>query len=764
MKGIGKHPIPRDWVRSATTDHHTIRGWFDARPHINIGIVCGAQSGIFVLDIDGPEGLQSLQELERANGPLPLTPVFITGTDGLHFVFRYPDTRAIRIPTKTRIVLGIDVRGEGGQIIAPPSQNAFGDYCLSSHAAPLGFESVPGVQQCVPVSEAPDWLLSIISSQIVAESSMQLHRSSGRFNIAAAISGVPEGQRDTVLFRLACKMRDEDIPLDMALDWIRRAAQNCSPPFPIPVAEEKVRRAYARYTPRIRWDTVIASEKASAPNSEWGKPVELFAKTGPPFPSGIVPPWVQEYIERVAEEIQVPTSMVASLMLAAVSASVAKKGVIRIAPMWREPLNLYVVVACPPSSRKSPTFATVTAPIIEYQKFLVQQFEERRAAAQFEHGALKMRIERIKKELSREGGEIAITEDIIALQKRVNELSIVDIPRIIADDVTPEKLASLLFANQERIAILSAEGNDIFKQMGAKYKSIADPTLYIKGWSGDHKTVDRMGRSEHLHNPIITMAIAIQPRLLGGIARSEAADQGLLARILYCLPEDNVGRRVVRSEINSGELYRIQQVYSDRLSRLLQIPVPERVVTPSGVVQNSTNVIVFDEDALQTFLAFEKSLEKLRGETVDDDRREWLGKLGGQTARIIGVLHLLETIDYCDNINDVWNFPVSGEVTEWGIQLALWFKEHADVAFTHMRDDPVHNLARILVRWFRSSHIREFFKSDALQKLETTGEKTAATLQYLVDRGYIRPLGNSRTVENIKYEVNPHVHDDKKTE
>src|SRR5207249_4496965 len=188
-------------------------------------IVTGTESGIFVLDIDGAEGLKTLRELEAKYGPLPVTVMFITGSGGLHYVFKHPGTH---IPTKASIAHKIDVRGDGGQIIAPPSRHVSGGtYRLDPNRAPRGFESVPPAQRTVDVAEAPRWLLSLI----VSSSASGEHGNTGpRFDIQAALDGVPKGKRDDTIFRLACKMRNLDVPMEMALDWSRRAAESCTPP------------------------------------------------------------------------------------------------------------------------------------------------------------------------------------------------------------------------------------------------------------------------------------------------------------------------------------------------------------------------------------------------------------------------------------------------------------------------------------------------------------------------------------------------------
>jgi AAA domain len=97
-----------------------------------------------------------------------------------------------------------------------------------------------------------------------------------RFNTAQALAGLPEGQRDDAIFRLACKLRSADVPQDMAESLIVGAARNCDPLFPEDVALEKVARAYTKYEPK--------SEEKKAPASTHGfklvSAIDLLASAG----------------------------------------------------------------------------------------------------------------------------------------------------------------------------------------------------------------------------------------------------------------------------------------------------------------------------------------------------------------------------------------------------------------------------------------------------------------------------------------------------
>ncbi len=123
---IGKRPLV-DWKTYQEGPAHAdqIDEWWTRWPEANIGIVTGAVSGIVVIDADGPKGLASLQSL----GPIS-TWVSKTGREegGLHVFFRHPgpDVRISNTAGRLPRLPGIDVRGDGGYVIVPPSRHRSG--------------------------------------------------------------------------------------------------------------------------------------------------------------------------------------------------------------------------------------------------------------------------------------------------------------------------------------------------------------------------------------------------------------------------------------------------------------------------------------------------------------------------------------------------------------------------------------------------------------------------------------------------------------
>lgn len=127
----GKRPLTANGFWEATTDERELARWWRRWPRANVAIPTGRSSGLLVLDVDAGEGLQSVAELELSRGQPPKTAKASTGGGGEHLYFRYPTQRELRAAglywEKVRnsqglLGEGLDVRGEGGYVVAPPSR------------------------------------------------------------------------------------------------------------------------------------------------------------------------------------------------------------------------------------------------------------------------------------------------------------------------------------------------------------------------------------------------------------------------------------------------------------------------------------------------------------------------------------------------------------------------------------------------------------------------------------------------------------------
>ncbi len=152
----GKQPfgklVPRG-VYDATTDEALIRSWFRPQSTLNLAIACGA-SGLTVLDVDtrdGKVGDEELGLLERGHSSLPHTPRAITGSGGLHYLFRAPNQKLRNGPL--RRCTNVEMKAAGGYVLAAPSihPDTLREYAWDVGALPSE----------TTLAEMPEWLIDL---------------------------------------------------------------------------------------------------------------------------------------------------------------------------------------------------------------------------------------------------------------------------------------------------------------------------------------------------------------------------------------------------------------------------------------------------------------------------------------------------------------------------------------------------------------------------------------------------------------------------
>jgi putative DNA primase/helicase len=126
----GNHPVASlvpNGLNDATTDIQSITMWWSKMPDANIGLATGKQSNLVVLIVGGSEGEARLASLERKFGSLPQTVIVKMG-NVRHLHLAYPrDTTEIKSIARPKLKL--EVRGDGGYVLAPPSTDETGQAC-----------------------------------------------------------------------------------------------------------------------------------------------------------------------------------------------------------------------------------------------------------------------------------------------------------------------------------------------------------------------------------------------------------------------------------------------------------------------------------------------------------------------------------------------------------------------------------------------------------------------------------------------------------
>jgi hypothetical protein len=230
----GKVPRLAAWPTRATTDEATVRRWWQTWPTADIGIATGG--GLLVLDVDPRHGGDtSLAALEGHYGPLPDTPRVLTGGGGVHLYVAVNEV----IGNRAGLAPGIDLRGDGGFVVAPPSLHASG----RRYAWELGVSP-----DDVALAPAPDWLLK----RIRAGQPTGASRPPDEW--AALVRGpIAEGARNESLARLAGYLLRRRPAPRVVLELVRAVNQaRCRPPLPDAEIVRTVDSIARREAERIR--------------------------------------------------------------------------------------------------------------------------------------------------------------------------------------------------------------------------------------------------------------------------------------------------------------------------------------------------------------------------------------------------------------------------------------------------------------------------------------------------------------------------------
>jgi putative DNA primase/helicase len=226
-------------MHDATTDTREIEAWWQEADY-NTGISC---SELVVIDVDPRNGgHESLERWRRTVEPerwLPKTRTHVTGSLGWHYLFwRPPDLEVKNGPW----LRGVDVKAFGGLVVGPGSIHISGRYYTVEDPS-------------VPIAKIP---AAVIETITTARSRPGAARASHRDlpSTPNILNGVEEGERDTVIFRMACREREwcrrNGYSIEEALlhveELVLKAARNSVPPFPEDQARSKVTQAF-RY-----WD------------------------------------------------------------------------------------------------------------------------------------------------------------------------------------------------------------------------------------------------------------------------------------------------------------------------------------------------------------------------------------------------------------------------------------------------------------------------------------------------------------------------------
>ena len=564
---------------------------------------------------------------------------------------------------------------------------------------------------------------------------------------AVQIGSIPEGSRNSTVSHAAGKILKRWGDTSEAYENFMEVVAQCSPPLPDSEVSSTWKSAVRFFHEKVkRQPGYVHAAEYNAPTApQWEPPIPFSQHALPSFPVDAFPPAIRDYVLAVAETTQTPVDMSATAALAVLALCQQGKYRIKGKDDWIEPLNLFAVIVAEPSERKSAVISFMTHPVSRYEAEYNQQH-----AAAIERSRMEKRIlekqQKNLEDLVLKGK--AQMEDLQDLSLRLADFREKMPMRLYVDDVTTEKLTSVLAENNGTAAVVSAEGG-IFDMLAGIYTKNVNIDVFLKGHSGDDIRVDRIGRnSESIFHPALTVLLAVQPNVLSGMIRNGVfRGRGLTARFMYCMPQSIVGDRKYRTQPIPVE---VSRCYDVLIRNLLQDEMPK---TPELIRLSS------EADSLLEDFACEVE-SKMK--TEYSDIPDWAGKLVGAVLRISGLL-CRATNAHCSDFLDLSDSLVVDKDTMAGaIAIGRYFTEHSRAAYSLMGADDLVKQSQYMLDAIVKNGLLEFTRRDIMRMCRSfkTADAVQPVLNHLADLGYVALKESDNTVTkgrpaNQTYLVNP---------
>jgi Protein of unknown function (DUF3987)/Bifunctional DNA primase/polymerase, N-terminal/Primase C terminal 2 (PriCT-2) len=595
------------------------------RDKCGVGVPTGAVNGIFVIEADTPkghgvDGLSALRELEAQHGELPKTLMAASPTGSVHRYYRYPKDGKVTGSTSV-LAKGVDVKSDGGMVIAPPSVRAgVGVYRWLNDA---------------PIVDAPPWLLALMRAD-APEAKADPFTRAAELNkaatqepptleeVAAALAAIPNNEdvdrARWVDIGLAVKSAfPGDEGLQLFMKWSETwTGGDCDVEHTIKTWESfkpkrigigTVFHLANEASPGWRAQVEPEVEASSVPID----PVDLWANHGAPLlPRGLLPAAIEKFAFTRAKVMGCDPAGLAMGALVICSAVIPDRIKLQVKrhDHWMESTRLWTALVGPPSTKKSPIMREVTRPI----ELIETELNRKYFAAKAAFDALPAN-EKKEKEEPKQG-------------------------RLRIEDVTIEAVQNIMRDNPEGLLLVRDELAGWFGSMdkyGGRGAS-ADRGFWLSSWNGGMSSFDRVGRkSGTMENRSVNILGGVQDDKLREVS-DEGIDDGLLQRLFMLM---------LRPAVMGTDEAHEDDGYSALVLHLFD-----------KWTHRHRCEYQFDADALEIRVKMErKHLELTQVYEVTNKKfASHIGKYDGYFARLCLLWHLIENVDV------EWPGNISGDV------------------------------------------------------------------------------------------------------
>ena len=506
-------------------------------------------------------------------------------------------------------------------------------------------------------------------------------------------------------------------------------------------------------------------------NSEWGN-ISLPRAVQPPkldlnkaIPASL--PDFRSFISATATAVQVDVDAVAPLALGIVSSAIARTYEIRLLPQWAETSVLWFAVLADPGERKSSLLGELAAPMHTWLSNEHQLLKTPLAAYSEQRESDKAQLTEIRKKLSKQPAISAAAAAALQatrqtlIQKTASEPELFH-PQLVTADFTPEAARQLLINNGEKLCFISSE-TDFQQLTGSRYASKGQNggqnlNLILSAKSGDKSASHRVGRSEVLDRPCMSIVIFVQPAAVNDMIKdSNTNGRGLVQRFAFIKPPSLVGDRINNPAAVPPYL---KDWWNSKISGLLDLPWPGKVVLNQNIpIRNPSppTVLKLSPAAEVIFNMLRQGLEDRLKENGDlRTIAGFVSKLPGEIARISLCLEVLRD-------------PYATEVSDLTMQAACEWKhfliEHHRAVLGDASEPIALRHVRRLAQVLRSEKTARITARDLFRKIQNQTdmkkmEEFKPVLDGLIEANCLRCIDHSNAnsrgrPRSPSFEVNP---------
>ncbi len=702
-------------VHDATTDDAKIRQWWDHAPNANLALATG--EGMLVLDIDAykegcafsKEHLAEL-ELQSVDQPRARTP-----RGGIHLFYRAPEGISLT-NSAGKIGKGLDIRSDGGFVVAPPSRFVDRDANIDGvweWYKDGRVEVAPG-----ELPPCPDWLIDKLKAAQRPEPAKGTEAGQA---LVEPIKATPERIKRARAYAIEAVTKDPAVQGEAGqskLLWISRvlvrglqlpddAARKiliedynprCDPPWEpheYHQIDRKIQEARCQpFGKPVGWllnpgNGVDLVGFGVRPGEDQSGDEESQPPVGPapfrPFPVEVFPEQIRSYVVACATSIGCDESFVALPMLSGLASAIGNTRKIKIKRAWTEPAIIWAAIIAEPSKYKSPALELALLAIQERGRFFredhakaINTWETAHSNWEIQHTAWKQAASKA----ARSGNDF---DDAPEPPERPV------CSRTWTDDTTTEALVSKLQENPRGLLMIRDELSGWFNfDRYAGGRGGGDVEKWLRVFGGRELVVDRKtSGTEFVSRASVSIAGGIQPEILRRALAQENRENGLASRLLFAMPPRRQ-KMWTDSDVDECKERAMLEVFDSLYGLDFEI---------DSQGNQNPKLVPMNRDAQRLFKKFVNEHGFEQHQRVGDEAAAW-GKLEGYAARFALVIHLTRAASKDPTLT---NPDMVDEASiEAGVKLVRWFTGEVERVYAALDGDEDDRERRQLDEWVTS--------------------------------------------------------------